>query len=928
LGWLEEQDKGYQFSEKQEDNTVTRVSSASFADDQALVSGNCKDVQELLDTAVQFYNYNELQLNVSSTTKTAYMTNSKGNDKVFYKERNGLGTITTKEIPRLDEKGAYPYLGVWLAIDGTWTKQQQVLHYTISEFMKYLEGRAFTAFQKVTAVNRILIPAIEYRLQAAAIEKTTLEGWNKLIAFTLVKRMGWYWKEGKKMVHLPRELGGLGLLDVLETNVIAKVSSVISLTYHGTDPETIHTLESLSLVQTKKGKKTDLERMNGLLKKCKLKVRKSETDFTMVSLDNIQGFTNPASYGTLKAIGKTKISDFIRPNGKVVPYKCFLEKHKLNRLETSSFISPQAYYPAIKYLENKKLDETKQKQRANLLLTLSGKKIRKEDCLEEHDGFRAIFTDGSYDPKTGKSGSGVCTNITEFKTIAGRTPYNDGSYGAELYAVWLALEGTEPDFNIRIYADNLAEVNLLNSYWNGYVKTDERKRRKDPLTPLIDAISRLRSDRLRSHGSKVEIAHVYSHLLDNVVGERTPEDERRISEMQHKYGPEGWKILARGNQIADIVAKEALQHPRPLTKSLKSNSLRMEIVDGDAEYQTGLRKIIGRKFSELKKRAALSLLENRLGMKVGPGNLPALRIQNCEIAKEQEMILKLLWTELRTKDRQHERIKRWEEYRKKIEEDGTDFQKKKQEEKSSLFEKLKKAYETNKCPFGCQEIETPQHFHQCPRNPTPKLSEITTQALRKYDEKGNWDEKTNWNGPTQNPTTQTAPAPLHPQPSTRQPSQQVEAAKERPNEEKRADKLQQVSVAAKTAGLIPKNLHKMVQIEPESLTNLNGREKAKIIQIEILAGIRERWRIRCKEAFKATTQSAPRQRKETRGKRTNPRKRKAQKTGEGEDRPTKRNRLSRRIQEEYGRIGRMKRRLDLERDQAQHASKRRKERDK
>jgi hypothetical protein len=430
------------------------------------------------------------------------MTNSKTTGTLSHKEVSIHGTETTKPIPRLTDEEAYPSLGIWLSITGAWQVQQQKMNYTVFEFMNYLTARGFTVFQTVTAINRILIPALEYRLQVAELNDKVLKGWNKRIAHPLIRRMGWYWKDGSQMAFLPQQQGGLGLTDITEMNVLSKVSGLVSLGMNGQDPQTIESLTALQASQLENNQPTSIEKLTKILRPWKLTIQ--EVEERTYKINSIRGAIREHQYQAMERVNLTKASDYVHSDERLYNHQEFLSKHQLDSTQYS---------------------------------------------YQQHSGINKELRKGT---------------LEEDINISALTPYTDGSYGAELYAVWLALKTTEKNFDLRIYADNKGEIKKLERAWNGAVTEGET--RKDPLSPLIEEITRLRKERFKQHGTRVEIIHVYSHSIDYMIMRRrpNPEEIRRLEAMKKKFGNQ-WYALAKGNQAADHAAKEALNQLRPLT---------------------------------------------------------------------------------------------------------------------------------------------------------------------------------------------------------------------------------------------------------------------------------------------------------------------------------------------------------------------------
>lgn len=74
-----------------------------------------------------------------------------------------------------------------------------------------MRWKAITPAQKLIITNMVLMPAIEYRLQAVNFDKKTLQGWDRMLGREAVKWFGWNYRDGYKIAFFSNHQGGLGL---------------------------------------------------------------------------------------------------------------------------------------------------------------------------------------------------------------------------------------------------------------------------------------------------------------------------------------------------------------------------------------------------------------------------------------------------------------------------------------------------------------------------------------------------------------------------------------------------------------------------------------------------------------------------------------------------------------------------------------------
>jgi len=150
---LNEEKLGYRMR-----NRLLAISNLAYADDMVLTTESNKEMQRALNIVNRFFNYYQLEISVKQKEKTVYTHNNKTESglKLTYIDFNGKNI----EIPFLEPNEPYPYLGVWIALDLNWDKQETMIRVVLYGYLRKLEKRALTTEQKILVVNLLVIPHI------------------------------------------------------------------------------------------------------------------------------------------------------------------------------------------------------------------------------------------------------------------------------------------------------------------------------------------------------------------------------------------------------------------------------------------------------------------------------------------------------------------------------------------------------------------------------------------------------------------------------------------------------------------------------------------------------------------------------------------------------------------------------------------------
>jgi hypothetical protein len=244
---------------------------------------------------------------------------------------------------------------------------------------------------------------------------------------------------------------------------------------------------------------------------------------------------------------------------------------------------------------------------------------------------------------------------------------------AELLAIHHVIKANPIDSKISIYTDSKVNKDLI------------EEAMKDPpisdIDPTLEDIIKL----IHSRSETTEIHHVYSHLLDDVD---MPNKDKKMEKMKQLYKDET-KNLLTGNRIADEMANKAHQSHLgygPGTQITKPLRLLYRGIEVNHNFNKHINHIMRKEFEKTEQ-----LTEGKGSKTI---NKTLFLSQKYEHGGKQDFSFKMTTEKLLLRERATHPDRK--EY----------FMK-------SDSEKIKKLLESDKCPFGCSDIETLKHLQSC-----------------------------------------------------------------------------------------------------------------------------------------------------------------------------------------------------------------------
>jgi hypothetical protein len=473
-----------------------------FADDGIVVSKYIDNTQKLLDTIDSFMTHHGMSLGLSKS-KTAVLQSS--DEPLTLKSENRI-------IPSLQKEETYRYLGIQIGLKSEENNSNQCIK-IIDTFIGYLKRKCFTAHQTVEIINKVIWPAIQYKLIWINSDYTVIKYLEntvrKILSFKL--KTGGY--DSIKHYQKSRRNGGMGL-----TNFVYKLTEARYRAFFIKGIE--NQKKEISVLWEE-----EFKRSNSLISNLKLQMHSVDVTITRTVWSQYH------------------INSILPPHLiQLWPYKpgIDIDIFRLTCQPNENFFKESAHrlHPntAWNIFENAAM---------NLNFWLEQVKERSTgrfdpDTHRKHNDYIAVYTDGSY-----KNCIAQCAVFFshEFKlTIT--IPGYDNAYIAELVAIKLALILAPKEEKLIIYSDSKAAIAAIMKALS-----------KDPdhtveyWWMLLEIVKQFKQ---RTQDTKIE--HVYSHLLDY------PEtaDKREKRELMYaKYQEYAMEIM-KGNKLADAEATKEI----------------------------------------------------------------------------------------------------------------------------------------------------------------------------------------------------------------------------------------------------------------------------------------------------------------------------------------------------------------------------------
>src|ERR1700679_2928149 len=191
------------------DDSGESIPGGAYADDMVLHSHTQANLQSLLNTCVEYFQFIGLDISVDGRDKSVYTNNltspsvSEQTLKVTTVHKN---KTTTKTLPFYKSKESYKYLGIWINLDLNWSDQTRISNAMYSKYLSYLYKKCFNASQTAEILNLVVFPSLTYRMNIIKFPAPTIKKWDKqarnLLAYKLrenqfIGSLHWYLPNNK-----------------------------------------------------------------------------------------------------------------------------------------------------------------------------------------------------------------------------------------------------------------------------------------------------------------------------------------------------------------------------------------------------------------------------------------------------------------------------------------------------------------------------------------------------------------------------------------------------------------------------------------------------------------------------------------------------------------------------------------------------------
>jgi hypothetical protein len=177
LRWLDQGQLGYTFK-----TSPTTISSASYADDLAVLFRNIKDIQPQLNKIDKYCAWVGMGLGINKCAITCCPNKSKLSPATFkaYLQSHNI-QFRNQALPTLHQNESYKYLGIHLVPSLTWKIQIHNTMTKINEQCKLLKASPATMKQKIQMTDSVIRAGIAYGFYIIAYSMPTINKLDKIL---------------------------------------------------------------------------------------------------------------------------------------------------------------------------------------------------------------------------------------------------------------------------------------------------------------------------------------------------------------------------------------------------------------------------------------------------------------------------------------------------------------------------------------------------------------------------------------------------------------------------------------------------------------------------------------------------------------------------------------------------------------------------
>lgn len=638
------------------------ISALAYADDIAIVSNKLKKEQRMMDTISDFCNYYGLNINYDGREKTVYTTTS-GNlrAKLTFKDNKGI----TQYIPKIEAFECYKYLGVHINLNLNWEKQKAESRKKVIRMLYYIRNKCFNVTQTVSIINKVIIPAVSYRMHVMDYGKNWLNEMDAACARTIQKKLRLSFDSSRNELYIRRKECGWGLHNMADMQTYIFPLSLLNYGLNSIDSNARLAAEEVLNCNTP----VIITANSMLFKNYRLTIKEVEKDDYL----GVAKFMDNKNAEVLENQHINYINPLIDNNRMCIAPLHTIKSRTKGNISVSRYVNiifdvcPKAkLHPFILYLNNNLPSN-------NGLNNIEDAMTNPEDPNEYW-----IYTDGSCNNKTEdlRASYGIYFGYNNKNNISTRARGAQTINHAEIQAIEHTLLVFPLNKHLTIWTDSEVALNMCNSFNDKLIKEQLKIKYKDYAKRIAKII-----EQRSNAGARTIIKKVHSHTdeyLDNKVKpttERYKKLKEHYEDMVKRYGETITKIIIKGNSWADHLAKEGLNSPLPklpkftpehekfiITAALKKNEKKYNTIDAVDQAKEELkaeiyRKRINKWMSYNKKKASkagisFEPIENLNNKEIDIARTAEIyKNRNYKIEKEKITIYKAQYDKFFTKDK-------------------------------------------------------------------------------------------------------------------------------------------------------------------------------------------------------------------------------------------------------------------------------------
>ncbi|MBA3978869.1 MAG: RNA-directed DNA polymerase, partial [Nitrosopumilus sp.] len=143
----------------------THISSSAFGDDILMMTNDGENIQKAANLCAEYSNYYGSEIGIKDKKKTAY-TSIFEEDCVTITMTNHQGE---RNIPIIEPNDTYRYLGIQTGPKGNWTTLKNEVLGSVIGALRNMTYNYMTVRMKVEIINKVIYPAVAYRLIIAPV---------------------------------------------------------------------------------------------------------------------------------------------------------------------------------------------------------------------------------------------------------------------------------------------------------------------------------------------------------------------------------------------------------------------------------------------------------------------------------------------------------------------------------------------------------------------------------------------------------------------------------------------------------------------------------------------------------------------------------------------------------------------------------------